>query len=186
MTSLKIRGSEIAGVHIIERQPVVDGRGWLERMYCDSELEEILGSKRIRQINRSLTKYSGTVRGLHFQRAPKAEVKLVSCIRGKVFDVAVDLRVGSPTFLKWHGEVLDASNRRTLVIPEGFAHGFQALSSDCELLYFHTAEFDPEAEVGINAKDGPLKISWPLPVAGQSKRDEQLQFVDDVFLGLIA
>jgi dTDP-4-dehydrorhamnose 3,5-epimerase len=186
VTAFDIWHSRISGLKVIERKPIVDARGFLERMYCDSELEEILGGRKVKQINRSLTRQTGTVRGLHFQRAPNAEMKLVSCMRGEVFDVAVDLRLGSPTFLKWHGEVLGESNRRTLVIPEGFAHGFQALSADCELLYLHTAEYVREAEGGFNAADPGLGISWPLPFADQSNRDEQLPFVSDGFKGITA
>ena len=97
-----------------------------------------------------MTASRGTVRGMHFQHPPHAETKFVSCLRGEVFDVAVDLRNGSPTFLHWHAEILSADNHRTLVIPEGFAHGFQTLSDDCEMLYFHTAAYNPEAEGGLN------------------------------------
>ena len=186
MSVFDIRHSGISALEIIERKPITDARGFVERMYCDNDLDEILGARKVKQINRSLTKQSGTVRGLHFQHAPHAEMKLVSCIRGEVFDVAVDLRLGSPTFLRWHGEVLSESNRLTLAIPEGFAHGFQALSADCELLYLHTAEYVREAESGFNATDPWLSISWPLPFADQSSRDEQLPFIPDDFKGIIA
>jgi dTDP-4-dehydrorhamnose 3,5-epimerase len=98
-----------------------------------------------------MTLRRGTVRGLHFQRPPHAEAKLVTCLHGQVFDVAVDLRAGSPTFLQWHAEELTESNGRSLLIPEGFAHGFQTLSEHCELLYVHSATFVPSSEGGINA-----------------------------------
>lgn len=98
---------------------------------------------------------------MHFQRTPHAEMKLVSCVRGLVFDVAVDLRRGSPTFLRWHSELLSADNHKTLVIPEGFAHGFQTLTDDCEMLYLHTTAYAPDAEAGLNPQDARLAIAWP-------------------------
>jgi dTDP-4-dehydrorhamnose 3,5-epimerase len=108
---------------------------------------------------------------MHFQRPPYAETKFVSCLRGEVFDVAVDLRRGSPTFLFWHGEILSADNHRTMVIPEGFAHGFQTLCDDCEMLYFHSAAYHEAAEGGVNALDPLLAIKWPLEVTTLSDRD---------------
>jgi dTDP-4-dehydrorhamnose 3,5-epimerase len=126
----------------------------------------------IAQINHTLTTRTGTVRGLHVQRPPHAEMKIVTCLRGAVFDVAVDLRGGSPTFLQWHAEHLTAENRRWLVIPEGFAHGFQTLTDDCEMLYLHSASYMPSAEGGLDATDPRLAIPWPLPIAERSPRDE--------------
>ena len=117
------------------------------------------------QINHTLTGRRGTVRGMHYQRPPHAETKFISCLRGEVFDVAVDLRHDSPTFLRWHAEVLSAENHRTLVVPEGFAHGFQTLAEDCELLYLHTAAFAADSEGALNAND-------PRPI------------LDDEFLGI--
>jgi dTDP-4-dehydrorhamnose 3,5-epimerase len=108
---------------------------------------------------------------MHFQRAPSAEMKFVSCLRGEVFDVAVDLRPNSATFLQSHTELLSANNRKTLAIPEGFAHGFQTLTDDCEMFYLHTAAYDPAAEGGLNPQDPTLAIPWPLPIAGLSARD---------------
>ena len=161
----------ISGLNVIRRLPIGDERGYLERMYCRDDLGGLLGSRSIVQINHTLTEKVGTVRGLHFQRAPHGETKLVSCLRGSVYDVAVDLRPDSPTFLHWHAEMLSQDNHRTLVIPEGFAHGFQSLTSDCEMLYLHTAAFHAEAEFGIDATDPRLAIPWPLPIAVRSARD---------------
>ena len=98
--------------------------------------------QKICQINKTLTREKGTVRGLHFQQSPYAETKIVSCLRGKVWDVVVDLREGSSTFLSYHAVELSADNHKSYLIPEGFAHGFQTLTSNCELLYFHTAEYN--------------------------------------------
>jgi dTDP-4-dehydrorhamnose 3,5-epimerase len=105
-------------------------------------------------------------------------MKLVSCLRGEVFDVAVDRRQDSPTFLQWHAERLSADNHKTLAIPEGFAHGFQTLTADCELLYLHTAAYEPDAEDGLNALDPGLAIDWPLPISDRSVRDQALPAID--------
>jgi dTDP-4-dehydrorhamnose 3,5-epimerase len=121
---------------------------------------------------------------MHFQYPPYAETKIVSCLHGEVFDVAVDLRRGSPTFLHWHAEILSAENHRTLLIPEGFAHGFQALSEDCELLYFHTAAYQPSSEGGLNAQDPRLQIRWPQAVIELSSRDAAHPLLDEGFVGV--
>ena len=136
------------------------------------------------QINHTLTGRRGTVRGMHYQRPPHAETKFISCLRGEVFDVAVDLRHDSPTFLRWHAEVLSAENHRTLVVPEGFAHGFQTLTEDCELLYLHTAAFAPDSEGALNANDPRLAIAWPQPVSDMSARDAGHPILGDEFLGI--
>ena len=113
----------------------------------------------------------GAVRGLHFQLAPHAEMKLVRCLKGRVWDVAVDLRAGSPTFLQWHAETLSPDTMRMIVIPEGFAHGFQVLEPDSELLYLHTAAYNADAERAVRYDDPRLGIRWPLPVTQTSLRD---------------
>jgi dTDP-4-dehydrorhamnose 3,5-epimerase len=162
----------------IVRKPIGDARGYLERMLCVREMESLLCGKAIVQINRTLTGARGTVRGMHFQRPPHSEIKVVSCLRGQVFDVAVDLRRDSSTFLQWHGEILGGDNHRSLVIPEGFAHGFQTLTEDCEMLYFHTALYEPDCEGGVHAEDPRLNVRWPLPVRGLSPRDSAFPFVE--------
>ena len=174
----------IAGLRIVQRKPLGDSRGHLERLFCANELEILTRAKPIVQINHPLTAARGTVRGLHFQHPPHAEIKFVSCLRGEVFDVAVDLRDSSPTFLHWHAEVLSADNHRSLVLPEGFAHGFQTLSDNCEMLYFHTAAYNAEAEAGLNVQDPRLAIEWPLPVAKLSPRDAGFPPLNDDFSGI--
>jgi dTDP-4-dehydrorhamnose 3,5-epimerase len=159
-----VQASKLAGLQVITRQPIVDARGWFERAYCADTFAELGITKTISQINRSFTAQKGSVRGMHFQTAPFAETKFVSCLRGEVFDVAVDLRMGSTTFLEWHGEILSADNQRSLLIPDGFAHGFQTLSADCEMLYLHTQKFDPASSSGFNPVDPRLAICWPLPI----------------------
>jgi len=179
-----ILATPLPGLRILQRKPVGDSRGYLERLYCGEELQTLAPGRLIVQINHTLTADRGTVRGMHFQRPPHAEVKFVSCLRGEVYDVAVDLRDNSQTFLRWHAELLSANNHKTLVIPEGFAHGFQTLTDDCEMLYFHTAAFEPCAEGGLNAQDPLLAIRWPLPVAGRSPRDASHPFLDGNFVGM--
>lgn len=172
------------GAVVLTRKPRGDARGFLERLYCVDELAEVLGARSIVQINRSLTGLRGTVRGLHFQRPPFGELKVVSCLRGAVFDVAVDLRTGSQTFLASHGEILTADNFRSMVIPEGFAHGFQALTDDVELLYLHTARYEPSAEGGLRATDPRLSIPWPEPITSMSPRDESHPLIASDFGGV--
>ena len=169
---------------LIQRKPIGDHRGYLERMFCAEELQSLIPGKGIVQINHTLTAKRGTVRGLHFQYPPYAETKFVNCLRGEVFDVAVDLRQGSPTFLHWHAEILSAGSHKTLLIPEGFAHGFQTLTEDCELLYFHTAAHQPSAEGGLNAQDPGLDIRWPLAVTELSARDAAYPLVTQELIGM--
>jgi dTDP-4-dehydrorhamnose 3,5-epimerase len=182
--SFEILDTPLAGVKVLKRTPMGDARGYLERMYCSAALEPLLSGKSIVQINHTLTESRGTVRGLHFQYPPHAEIKLVSCLRGAVFDVAVDLRRGSSTFLRWHAEVLDAGNHRTLLIPEGFAHGFQTLSDGCELLYLHTAAYQPTSEGGVSARDPLLAIQWPEAITQLSPRDARHEPLTGDFSGI--
>ncbi|MEA1051628.1 dTDP-4-dehydrorhamnose 3,5-epimerase family protein [Lamprobacter modestohalophilus] len=184
MSRFTPHATPIADLVLLERHPLGDARGFLERLYCQDELRPLLGERRIVQINRTLTAQAGTVRGLHFQHPPHAELKGVTCLRGAIFDVAVDLRQGSPTFLHWHAERLGGDQPRTLVIPEGFAHGFQTLTDDCELLYLHTAAYCPEAEAGLNALDPRLAIAWPQPITARSARDTQHAELTAAFTGL--
>ena len=147
---------------LVQRKATEDYRGFLSRFYC---IEAFAGAgikKPIVQINQTLTRKKGAVRGLHFQHAPHAEIKLVSCLKGEVLDVAVDIRRTSQTFLKWHGEILSAANRKSLLIPEGYAHGFQALTEDCELIYLHTSAYHPDAEGALNVTDPALSIDLSL------------------------
>jgi dTDP-4-dehydrorhamnose 3,5-epimerase len=180
----EILDTPLQRLKLIQRKPIGDDRGYLERMFCAEELESPVLGKCIVQINHTLTAKRGTVRGLHFQYPPHAETKVVSCLRGEVFDVAVDLREGSPTFLHWHAEILSAGNHKSLLIPEGFAHGFQTLTEDCELLYFHTAAYQPSAEGGLNARDPRLNIRWPTAVTELSARDAAYPLVTKERIGV--
>ena len=160
----------LEGLRLISRYPIGDSRGLLERVFCSTNLAGWDG-RPVAQINRTLTEVAGTLRGLHFQRPPAAEAKYVTCLSGAVFDVAVDVREGSLTFGKFFGVELSADAHNGLIIPEGFAHGFQTLTDNVEMLYLHSQAFSPEFESGINALDPQLNINWPLTVALQSQRD---------------
>jgi dTDP-4-dehydrorhamnose 3,5-epimerase len=184
MGTLKVLTTRIDGVVLVETQRREDQRGTFARLFCDEELAPVVGSRRIVQINHSITIAPGTVRGLHFQYPPHAEMKLVRCLRGRVWDVAVDLRAGSPTFLQWHAQELTPGNGLMLVIPEGCAHGFQALEADSELYYLCTAGYLPASEGGLHCRDPRLGIRWPLPVGGLSPRDEQQALIEPDFAGM--
>ncbi|MGB6115236.1 MAG: dTDP-4-dehydrorhamnose 3,5-epimerase family protein [Comamonas sp.] len=166
-----ILGTPLEGLMRLDRIRMGDERGWLERMFCAEELRAAGWTSGIAQINRTLTLNRGTVRGMHFQNAPHQEAKLVSCLAGEVFDVAVDLRKNSETYMQWHGERLSADNAESLLIPEGFAHGFQTLSDKVEMLYFHSTAYAPQAEDGLRPDDPALAIAWPLPISEISARD---------------
>jgi dTDP-4-dehydrorhamnose 3,5-epimerase len=178
--------TKLPGLFSLVRHPVGDNRGYFERMFCDDELAPLLAGRSIAQINRTLTAQPGTVRGMHFQHPPYAETKIVSCLRGSIFDVAVDLRKDSPTFLQWHGAILSTDNHASLYIPEGFAHGFQALTDNCELLYFHTSRFEGSAEGGVDATDPRIGITWPQPIAARSPRDSSHPMLSSDFEGISA
>jgi dTDP-4-dehydrorhamnose 3,5-epimerase len=182
--SFVVEPTGIAGVQVVRRKRIGDARGYLERLFCAGDLADVMGNRSIMQINRTRTVGRGTVRGMHFQYSPAAETKFVTCLSGELFDVAVDLRAGSSTYGRWHGEVLSAAQPTTLVIPEGAAHGFQVLSDECELLYLHTASYDPANESGVNACDPLLAINWPLPVGLRSDRDQGLPRLGDQFYGI--
>ena len=168
---MKFHATPIDGLWEIETAPHADARGSLTRLYCATTFDEVAPGLRFVQVNHSITARRGTVRGLHFQRAPALEAKLVRCLRGSVFDVTLDLRAGSKTFAAWHAVELSASNQRQVLIPPGCAHGFQTLTDDCELLYQHSARHTPDCEGGVAHDDPRLCIAWPLPVAELSARD---------------
>ena len=173
-----------AGLCVISRDLFKDERGLFSKMFSAEFLAQVGWNKPIAQVNYSHTFRSGAVRGMHFQHPPHEEMKLVSCIRGEVWDVALDLRSNSPTYLKWFGQVLSASNGLSLLIPEGMAHGFQVLSDEAELIYCHSAPWVKEAEGGLNPTDPELAITWPLAISLISKKDAALPFLDQNFKGI--
>ena len=184
MTRLVVSDTALAGVRRVQRQRLGDARGHLTRLFCADELRAAGWDAPVAQINHTFTVRQGTVRGLHYQQPPHAEIKLVSCLRGQVWDVAVDLRRGSPTFLRWHAELLSADNGLALLIPRGCAHGFQTQSDEVEMLYCHNAAYAAAAEGGLHPLDPRLAVAWPLPVACLSPRDAGHPFIGDDFEGV--
>ena len=180
---MKIRTTPIKGVAIVETTPFIDHRGSFSRLFCDDELRVVLKSRTIKQINHSCTHSVGAVRGLHMQKPPHAEMKLIRCLKGGVWDVAVDLRKDSPTLLQWFALELTPENRCMLVIPEGCAHGFQVLQPDSEMLYLHTAAYTPSTEHGCHPADPAIGIHWPRAITEMSERDSTLPLIDENFTG---
>ena len=183
----EVRPTPIAGVLELVGQPFRDHRGAFLNAFRAQEpaFAQAWGDRAIAQVNLSRTEAVGAVRGLHLQAPPHSEAKLVRCMRGRVWDVAVDVRAGSPTFLRWHAERLSADNLRALLIPEGFAHGFQAITDDVELLYCHSAAYAPDNEAALNPFDPRLGIAWPLPVTEVSPRDLNRPMLSMDFEGVI-
>lgn len=184
MTSFAAIPTPLAGLVVVQRKRLEDQRGFFSRLFCADELSAIGFARPVAQINQTLTRQRGAVRGLHFQHPPHAEDKFVSCLHGAIFDVAVDLRRGSPSFLKWHAEMLSAENGRSLFIPQGFAHGFQALTDDCELIYLHSRPYAPQAEGALNVNDPALAIAWPLAFTDISQRDSVHPRITEEFNGI--
>lgn len=174
----------IAGLYLATSRVIGDARGQFARLFDLDLLRKAHGDRMIEQVNHSHTKVPGTVRGMHFQRAPALEAKWVRCLGGRVLDVAVDLRKGSPTFLRHFAVELSRDQANALFIPEGCAHGFQVLEPDSELLYLHTAPYVASAEGGVRCDDPALGIAWPLPVTGLSDRDANHPLIDQNFEGI--
>jgi dTDP-4-dehydrorhamnose 3,5-epimerase len=182
---MKLEQTIIAGIWVAESTANQDQRGTFSRLFCSREQVDIIGSRSIVQINYSITCRVGALRGLHYQIPPHAEMKIVRCLRGRVFDVAVDLRKGSATFRKWISLELTPDNHRALVIPEGCAHGFQVLEPDSELLYLHTAPYVSKAEGAVKFDDPTIGIDWPLTPIDLSDRDLQHPLLDRNFEGIV-
>ena len=172
------------GSFIIEPVLFEDGRGWFARTFCKNEFAEIAHTKEWVQINHSFTNKKGSIRGMHYQNPPYSEIKLVRCISGAVYDVIIDLRKSSATYLQWLGIELSAKNKKMIYIPEGFAHGFQTLSDDAELIYHHSEFYVPGVEAGIRYDDPKVNIEWPLEVTMVSERDKEHPLLDDNFKGV--
>jgi dTDP-4-dehydrorhamnose 3,5-epimerase len=183
-SKLNIQNTRFNDLHTIE--PIVhkDDRGGFYRVFCEDELKDIFKENSIKQINHSITNTKGTVRGMHFQYEPDTEVKIVKCIKGKVFDVVVDIRKDSKTFLKVFSIELSEENKKMIYIPKGFAHGFQTLEDNTELLYLHSSIYTPNNEGALNIKDPLLNINWPLDIINLSKRDTEHKFLDNNFKGI--
>lgn len=181
---MKIEKLELSGAAVVDTEPFIDHRGVFARFFCEKELLEIIGERHFVNVNFSRNIKKGVVRGLHFQYPPKAEMKLVRCIRGSVYDIIVDIRKNSPTFLKWYGVELSAENMKMICIPEGFAHGFQVLEDFSEMLYLHSEFYSKEHEGALNYSDPLLGIEWPLEPTDVSERDRTHKMIDDYFRGV--
>ena len=172
----------IDGVVVVELEPRVDERGWFARVFCADEFSEHGLGGHIEQVNMSLSHKAGTLRGLHYQVPPAAESKLMRCVRGALFDVAVDIRPDSPTYGEWFGMELSVDNGSALFVPPGCAHGFQTLVDDTVALYPVSAAYRPELERGISHADPEIGIRWPHDVKSMSRRDRSLPFLREVKL----
>lgn len=179
---MKIIETKIKNLHILESELFADDRGSFSRMYCHNILKEIV-PKPIAQINLSFTAQKGTIRGLHMQTEPYQETKIIKCLSGSVFDVAVDMREGSETFLQWNSVTLASNDNRAYLIPEGFAHGFQALEDNTQLLYLHTNYYSKNDEFGFLFNDPAIGINWPLKPKGLSGRDKAHSMISKDFKG---
>jgi dTDP-4-dehydrorhamnose 3,5-epimerase len=171
----------LAGAFVIEPERAEDDRGYFARTFCEMEFEKHGLNPRVTQCSVSQNRWQGTLRGLHFQKVPAEEAKLVRCPRGAIFDVVVDLRPGSSTFGHWFAETLSALNGWMLYVPEGCAHGFQALSDDVEVAYQMSTAYRPELSIGIRWNDPRLGIAWPLPDPILSDRDRALPLLEELF-----
>lgn len=185
MSRFEFIPTPINGLKIVKRKAIGDSRGFFSRFYCADNFRSAGSPLDIAQINHTLTSEKGVVRGMHFQRPPHAEVKFVSCLQGEIFDVAIDLRHNSPTFLQWFSTILSAENQTSLLIPLGCAHGFQTLTTNCEIIYLHSAAYESSAEGAINALDPRIAINWPLPINGMSQRDIQHPMIDLNYQGIL-
>ncbi len=172
----------LAGAFEVRHDLRSDPRGRFKRQYCEEEFAAAELETRWVQINHSMTLGKGSLRGMHFQRQPAAEAKFVSCLVGRAYDVAVDLRTGSPTFLKW--AAVEIGEATSIYIPKGCAHGFQALSDEIHLIYQHSAPYSPESEGGVRFDDPAIGIEWPLPLGTISDRDRSFPLIDADFEGI--
>lgn len=168
---MKINPTKIEGVFIIEPEPREDSRGYFARVFAKEELKKAGIDFSIVHINRSLSKEKGTIRGVHYQKAPKSEDKIIQCLAGKIFDVALDIRPDSKTFGQWVSEVLTPDNKKMLLLPKGCAHGFQTLEENTVVEYFVTEYYAPEFEEGIRYNDPRFGIVWPIKEAVLSEKD---------------
>lgn len=181
---MTFKETPLIGAYIIELQPFSDDRGWFARTFCKNEFREIGHDQEFVQFNHSVTLKKGTIRGLHFQVPPYSEIKLIRCIRGCVYDVIIDIRENSPTFLQYVAVELSEKNMLSIYIPQGFAHGFQTLEDNSQLIYHHTAYYTPGHEAGLRYNDPAIGINWPLPVSVITEKDLNHFLINNSFKGI--
>lgn len=180
-----VEKTSIEGVYVVEPQKIVDQRGFYERYFCCDEFKEIGFIDNVKQINHSMTKEKGVVRGFHYQQPPFCEMKLVRCLKGSIFDVALDVRKDSPTFLEHVSVELSEENSKYLLIPEGVAHAFQTLEPFSEILYIVNKKYAPNSDVALNPLDPKLKVNWPVDVNRELSKETNINYIDNTFEGII-
>jgi dTDP-4-dehydrorhamnose 3,5-epimerase len=180
------RPAPLAGAYLIEIEPKADERGFFGRAFCAKEFSAVGLESTFVQANNTLTLKKGTVRGFHYQLPPSAEVKLVRCIRGAVYDVIVDIRPHSKTYCQSFGATLDQENRHMMYVPQGFAHGFISLTDDAELHYMVSAFYDAKQERGLRYNDPAFAVRWPLEMTAISAKDSAWPDFDETFHGVSA
>jgi len=184
MSRFEVESIFIDGPRVITRQPIGDDRGWFERFFCLETMQAAGWPSQVVHVNHTFTAQKGTVRGMHYQHPPHAEYKYVSCLEGRIFDVLIDVRKGSPTFLKSFGVELSAENHKSLIIPTGFAHGFQSLEPNTKIIYLVSSAYNPDHEDGIHPLDPAVGVEWPLEITSMSEKDADRTNIDDSFLGI--
>jgi len=182
---MRFTETRLKGAYIIEIVPMEDERGFFARSWCQKEFSAHGLNSDFAQCNISFNKEKGTLRGMHYQVEPHAETKLVRCTAGAIYDVIIDLRSESSTFRQWFGTELTAQNHKMLYIPKGFAHGFQTMESNCELLYSHTELYSPKHEGGVRYDDPVIGISWPLETMDVSARDRKHPLLGQNFSAIV-
>lgn len=175
---MKFIETKLKGAYVIELEKREDDRGFFARSFCMDEYAKLGLSNKVMQINNSLNKYKGTLRGMHYQISPKQEDKIVRCIKGAIYDVIIDLRPDSDTFCDWFGIELSETNRKSLFVPKGCAHGYISLADDSEILYLVTENYSPEFERGIRWNDPKFDIKWPIKPNEISEKDNAHPFFD--------
>jgi dTDP-4-dehydrorhamnose 3,5-epimerase len=181
---MKFQETALRGAFVIDLTPVRDHRGFFARTFCARTFRQRGLADVFVQTNHSATGRRGTIRGLHYQRPPAGEAKLVRCVRGSVQDVMVDLRKGSPTFLGWHSEVLSEGNLRMVYVPAGFAHGYQALQDASEVTYQSSAFYTPDLEGALRYNDPRVNIVWQVPEVIVSAKDASCPLISPDFAGV--
>jgi dTDP-4-dehydrorhamnose 3,5-epimerase len=175
--------NSVVAIHI---EPHLDERGSFTKIIGNPLVDAAFENRTIKQLNQSVTRNIGAIRGMHYQESPNQEFKIIRCVTGAVLDVAIDIRKGSPTFLEYLSFELTPNELNVVMIPEGFAHGFQCLAPNSTLEYIHSESYQPQSEGIVNYADPAIGIKWPLPVSDLSKRDAEAEFIDSTFVGLQA
>lgn len=175
---LSFENSPLKDLYIVNIKPFIDNRGEFSRLFCEEEFKKIGLNKKIVNVNYSKTLKKGDVRGMHYQESPYSETKIIKCNNGIIYDVAIDMRQNSKTYLQYFGIELSENNNRMLYVPEGFAHGYQALTDNAEIVYFNTQFYSPDHEKGVNILDPNIDIKWPISIGNQSDKDKNIQFIN--------